>query len=222
MPLHPEIVVSGDGSHSVISPIFNTLYHSQHGALSEAKVVFIQAGLEYLLEKGYERIKVFEMGFGTGLNAVLTKIWAEQHKVEIIYHTVEAYPVSLDTIRQLNYGALFGHHDDLVALHELNWDDRHTISAHFTFCKWHKRIEELQLEEKFDVVYFDAFAPATQPHLWEEGILAKLYGWLEAGGVLTSFCAQGAFKRNLKKVGFEVQRLPGPPGKREMTRAIKP
>lgn len=221
MPNNHEIILSGDGSHTLISPIFQTAYHSHHGAITESEVVFIEAGLTFLQSQGYQNIRVFEMGFGSGLNALLAKIWSEKEKINLKYHTVEAYPVPIEVIRQLNYTDKIGHHQDFLSMHTCSWGDEHVIDDHFVFCKWKCPIEELQLNKTFDAIFFDAFAPSSQPHLWEEKNIKKMYDLLQYGGVLTSFCAQGAFKRHLKAVGFTVQSLPGPPGKREMTRAIK-
>jgi tRNA U34 5-methylaminomethyl-2-thiouridine-forming methyltransferase MnmC len=221
MPDNHEIILSGDGSHTLISPIFQTAYHSHHGAITESEVVFIEAGLEFLQSKGYQNIRVFEMGFGTGLNAILAKIWAEKEQITLQYHTVEAYPVPLEVINRLNYSEKIGHQEHFFNLHTTAWGQEHIISKYFGFCKWQSTIEDLELNETFDAIFFDAFAPSSQPHLWEEKNIKKMYNLLQPGGVLTSFCAQGAFKRHLKTVGFSVQSLPGPPGKREMTRAIK-
>jgi tRNA U34 5-methylaminomethyl-2-thiouridine-forming methyltransferase MnmC len=221
MPDNHEIILSGDGSHTLISPIFQTAYHSHHGAITESEVVFIGAGLAFLQSQGYQNLRVFEMGFGTGLNAILAKIWSEKEKISIKYHTVEAYPVPLEVISQLNYTNIIGHQQDFISIHTSSWGDEHMISDHFVFCKWQSTIESLELNELFDAIFFDAFSPSFQPHLWEEKNIKKMYDLLRQGGVLTSFCAQGAFKRHLKAVGFIVEALPGPPGKREMTRAIK-
>jgi tRNA U34 5-methylaminomethyl-2-thiouridine-forming methyltransferase MnmC len=216
-----EIIVSGDGSHTIISPIFKTAYHSHHGALTESEVVFIQAGLEYLKSHDFKKISVFEMGFGTGLNAILAWIWAEKEQIPVTYHTVEAYPVPTELITQLNYVDKIGYQDSYMQLHTCTWAQEHKLSDFFTFCKHQSTIESLVLDQQFDVIFFDAFAPSSQPHLWEQDNIQKMYDLLKYNGVLTSFCAQGAFKRYLKAVGFTVESLAGPPGKREMTRALK-
>ncbi len=219
--LKPTIEVSGDGSHTVKSPIFNTLYHSNHGALSESMTVFIDAGLNYLKSQGYTSIEVFEMGFGTGLNALLTYQWAVDKKIPIKYHTVEAYPVDISVIEALNYGDRCGDKYILENLHLSTWDEAHTLSKYFTFKKYHTEVEKLDIKDKFNVIFYDAFAPNTQAHLWEAPLLQKMYNILNPNGILVTFCAQGAFKRHLKSVGFDVYGIPGPPGKREMTRALK-
>lgn len=222
MSQKPELIISGDGSHSIVSPLFNTLYHSTHGAITESKVVFIDAALNYLLASNYKSINVFEMGFGTGLNAVLAQQWAEKHQTSLNYHTVEAFPIDLETVYSLNYGTILDCKDIFFHLHEVDWNKSLNISPYFNFCKWNQTIETLEVHQKFDAIFYDAFAPSEQPELWQVPILAKMFDQLYHGGVLTSFCAQGAFKRNLREAGFKVESIPGPPGKREMTRAIKP
>lgn len=221
MPKKSEIVLSDDGSHSVLSSKFHTTYHSTHGALTESSVVFIDAGLNFQKEKGYKRLSVFEMGFGTGLNALLAKLWSDKNKFSIDFFTVEAFPIEREIIDSLNYGELVENTTDLLEIHDCSWERKHQLSDFFSISKFQTKIEDLGIEDKFDVVFYDAFGPGVQPELWESDILGKIYNILNPGAVLTTFCAQGAFKRNLKSVGFEVYRLPGPPGKREMTRAIK-
>jgi tRNA U34 5-methylaminomethyl-2-thiouridine-forming methyltransferase MnmC len=221
MPEQPEVFLSGDGSHTLISNVFQSSYHSKHGAITESNVVFIQAGLDFLLANKYEKIRVFEMGFGTGLNALLTCQWATQHNVQLYYHTVEAFPINIDIVKELNYGKLCQNELGFQKLHQTSWDQIHVISENFMLQKYLSKIEDIEITEKFDIIFYDAFGPTTQAELWSEHILHKMYHLLDDNGILVSFCAQGAFKRNLKAVGFVVESLSGPPGKREMTRAIK-
>ncbi|MBK8626863.1 MAG: tRNA (5-methylaminomethyl-2-thiouridine)(34)-methyltransferase MnmD [Saprospiraceae bacterium] len=221
MSEQPKVFLSGDGSHSLISSTFDTSYHSKHGAITESTVVFIEAGLDYLANHGYRSIRVLEMGFGTGLNAILAFNWAKKHHTPIQYQTVEAYPISNKIASSLNYGKLCHEENIFQSLHLLDWNQNHSLSETFTFQKHLCKMEDIDLPSAFDVIFFDAFAPANQPELWTVNMLSNMIDCLEDGGVLVSFCAQGAFKRNLKTVGFKVEPLPGPPGKREMTRAIK-
>ena len=222
MPETELIQLSGDGSHTMISRLFdNTTYHSRHGAISESNVVFIDAGLNYHLLQEKKQIRVFEMGFGTGLNALLSYIWSKIHQIDISYQTVEAYPINSSVAEQLNYSSILGEKSIFDLLHNLSWDEKHLIRDTFTFQKYHCLIEEVKITDHVDVIYYDAFAPSNQPHLWEVPILSKMYDLLDDGGILVSYCAQGAFKRNLRFCGFQVESIPGPTGKREMTRAIK-
>lgn len=216
-----QIFLSGDGSHSIISSNFETSYHSKHGAVTESTVIFIKAGLDFLAAQGYTNINIFEMGFGTGLNALLSYSWAEKHHIQINYHSVEEFPLATEVTSQLNYGNIFQLHEVFNKLHEAPWREMQKLSRYFSFIKYDKKLEDFEEPDKFDVIFYDAFAPANQPELWNVPMMLKMYNLLDISGVLVSFCAQGAFKRNLKTAGFSVESIPGPPGKREMTRAIK-
>ena len=218
-----SVVPTTDGSNTLFTSQFNASYHSVHGALEESKVVFIQLGLQYLAEKGYQHIRLFEMGFGTGLNAALSLQYAGQHGLTIQYTGVEAFPVPIEIIQQTNLSALFAAPFDEVFmdLHRLPWNQNHQLRQGSIFTKWHTVLEDFESENKFDLIYFDAFAPECQPELWSEEILQKMYDLLDRNGVLTTYCAKGIFKRTLKKVGFHLENHPGPGRKREITRAIK-
>lgn len=219
---HEMIQTSGDGSHTVLSKTFEDVtYHSRHGAIAESNVVFIDAGLNYHLSRGKKQIKVFEMGFGTGLNALLSYIWSREKQVSVDYQTVEAYPLESHIFLQLNYAEILGEKSVFESLHTIAWDQKHVIADFFSFNKHLSLVEDVKIDGRVDVIFYDAFAPSSQPHLWEIPILEKMYGVLNNGGILVSYCAQGAFKRNLKTCGFLVESIPGPPGKREMTRAVK-
>lgn len=222
MPDRSVIQLSGDGSHTVVSKIFEDVtYHSKYGAIAESNIVFIDAGLKYHFEKGKDNISIFEMGFGTGLNALLSFLWSKENNVRIDYQTVEAYPIDATVFNNLNYTDILGERQVFESFHNLDWNQSHIITELFNFKKHLSLIEDLSLDKCFDVVFYDAFAPSSQPHLWELPILNKMYQILNDGGILVSYCAQGAFKRNLKSCGFTIESIPGPPGKREMTRAIK-
>jgi tRNA U34 5-methylaminomethyl-2-thiouridine-forming methyltransferase MnmC len=222
---NPVIQLSADGSHTIISELFKVAYHSHHGAIIESNVVFIDAGLNFILKSisssSTSPVKVLEMGFGSGLNAFLSALWANEHKIKIEYHTVEAYPISDSIIEKLNYPDILGYLDIFLNIHSCAWEKLVTISEYFSIFKYHTTIEEVTPVSTFDLIYYDAFAPPTQPHLWEEPILKKMNYLLNLNGILVSYCAQGAFKRKLKATGFTVESVPGPPGKREMTRAHK-
>lgn len=217
------ILPTSDGSNTLFTSRFNASYHSIHGALEESKVVFIQLGLQYLANRGCQNIRLFEMGFGTGLNAALSFQFASQHGLTLHYTGAEAFPVPIETIQQTNLSSLFDTpYDQLyIELHQLPWNQEHLLLQNDHFLKWHTSLEEFESEHKFDLIYFDAFAPECQPELWSEEILLKMYNLLDHNGVLTTYCAKGIFKRNLKKVGFHLENHPGPGRKREITRAIK-
>ncbi|MEZ5044466.1 MAG: tRNA (5-methylaminomethyl-2-thiouridine)(34)-methyltransferase MnmD [Saprospiraceae bacterium] len=212
-----------DGSHSVFSATYGVSYHSKYGAIQESEHVFIKAGL---FEKALAQpdIAILEIGFGTGLNAFLSLIDAKNKGLHIDYVAVENYPLPFESAKQLNYPEelrvpslrpLF------EQMHSMEWGIPMPISPNFTFTKWLKDFQALDFEPVFDIIFFDAFAPSAQPELWEEDMLRIMYKSLKNNGILVTYCAKGIVKRALKTVGFTVESLKGPPGKREMTRAKK-
>lgn len=221
-----RIVETQDGSHSLISDQFGVSYHSKYGALQESRHVFIEAGLHLKLP-GLAQVNVLEMGLGSGLNALLSLVAAHETRKNITYHAVEAFPISLEQAQSLNFADfLNGDTDKWRALfqdiHRVSWGEEHVLSDGFRFQKWQAQIQDQTLPADFyHVVYFDAFAPSSQPELWTPDVLGKFYDALAPGGVLVTYCAKGVVKRTLKSLGFRVEGIPGPPGKREMTRAIK-
>ena len=217
-----EIVETGDGSKTIRIVDLDENYHSSHGALQEALHVFIKNGLLEFKEKS--QISIFEMGFGTGLNTFLSAIKSSDLKLKIEYSGVEAFPVSEDEIIALEYAQLVG--DENVELykkiHSSSWEEMNEISAFFTLKKIKNHLQNLELEkESFDIIYYDAFGPRAQDEMWSVELFKKMYDSLKVGGFLVTYCAKGQVKRNMKEVGFTIEPLPGPPGKREMTRAWK-
>lgn len=220
-----EVVLSHDGSHTLESKRFGVSYHSHFGAVEESLTVFLSAGFHALRLKGWTSIRIFEMGFGTGLNALLSKIEADKFQIPCFYHGIEAYPIDTDVAASLNYTAALQcseEEDSFLRMHTCPSDEELVLSDYFTFKKSIGNIETFNFENQYDVIYFDAFAPSAQPELWKPELLGRLYKYLEDGGILVTYCAKGQFKRDLKAVGFEVEALPGPGKKREMTRAWKP
>ena len=215
-----EIFETQDGSHSILSKQYGVSYHSKYGAIQESRHVFLQAGLHYKALQQKD-LAILEIGFGTGLNALLTFEEAERHQWNIHYETVEAFPIELPQALQLNYPARLNTEKlsgIFIALHSCSWEEIHRLSPFFTFRKVCQSFQEIQYERQFDLIYFDAFAPDAQPELWEPPLLSLLYKALRPGGMLVTYCAKGSVKRAFKAVGFQVEALPGPPGKREMTR----
>jgi len=217
-----EIVSSGDGSHTLFLPDMNETYHSMHGAFTESQYVFIEKGLGSL-STDRDEIRILEIGFGTGLNALLSWKWAEENTKKLNITTLEPFPLSEEVIDKLNYGNLVSllWSEKYTNLHKAAWEELVEISDYFSLTKHKAKLEEVPLRTTFDLIYFDAFAPNKQPEVWELANIEKCYSLLGNGGVLVSYCAQGQFKRNLKAAGFEVEVLQGPPGKKEMTRAWK-
>jgi tRNA U34 5-methylaminomethyl-2-thiouridine-forming methyltransferase MnmC len=218
-----RIIETQDGSHSLFSEEYGVSYHSKYGAIKESMHVFIEAGLFYkAIQK--KQLRILEMGFGTGLNAFLTFLEAQRLGLEIHYTGVEAYPVPDELTNQLNYPAVLGEgkrRDIFQRIHRSDWSEPVSLSPEFTFEKQLLPFDGLKLKPHFDLIYFDAFAPSAQPELWESLSMQKMYDALLPGGLLVTYCAKGTFKRTLLNLGFEVEALKGPPGKREMTRAKK-
>ena len=218
-----EIIDTGDGSKTIYIPEWNEHYHSSHGALQEAQHVFISNGLNTKTE---DYLSIFEMGYGTGLNALLTYFSSEKRNQYIHYLGLEAFPPSEEEWKAMNYSDFSKDVDSLSVYEAMNnaeWDKETSISEHFVLDKRIAKIQELELQpESIDLVYYDAFGPRVQPELWTEEIFKKIFNWLSPGGIFVTYCAKGQVKRDLKSAGFIVESLPGPPGKREMTRATKP
>lgn len=211
--------VTGDGSSTLYSEKYGETYHSRHGAIQESMHVFIEMGLRALPSDKNE-ISILEMGLGTGLNALLTALHQEKRIIQ--YVGIEAEPISEETAKGLNYvEALADSELILNQIHALPWHEKHTLQADFQLFKFKGKLEEFEPApgQKFDLIYFDAFAPGTQPELWTEAVFEKLFAYCNAGALLTTYCAKGAVRRAMIAAGFEVERLPGPPGKREMLRA---
>ncbi|MBV6643976.1 MAG: tRNA (5-methylaminomethyl-2-thiouridine)(34)-methyltransferase MnmD [Cyclobacteriaceae bacterium] len=216
-----KIIKTDDGSHTLLNVALNETYHSWRGAMGESVQVFIESGLEYLYHER-EKISILEIGFGTGLNAVLAYQFAQQRMVNLEFETLEPYPIPPEIYQQLNYFSDQPRWSKaLQALHDHSWDVRHDFE-HFQFLKRQETLESYQPEKNFDVIFFDAFAPSKQAAVWSLPNIQKCYRSLATGGILVTYCAQGQFKRNLLATGFEVESLPGAMGKKEMVRARKP
>ncbi len=223
-PQEIKIVASGDGSHTIFHSGLNETYHSMHGAVQESEHVFIKAGLEQLISSK-TCIHIFEVGFGTGLNAWLTYKAIAGSASKIIYHSIEPYPLSEEIYSQLNYTKDIEDkslNDFFLKLHTAPWDEEVELNSNFVLKKIKAKLEEYKPQEGyFDLIYYDAFAPSKQAEMWLPENIEKVYNLLTKGGILVTYCARGQFKRDLKAVGFTVETLVGPPGKKEMTRAEK-
>jgi tRNA U34 5-methylaminomethyl-2-thiouridine-forming methyltransferase MnmC len=244
-----HIIETSDGSHSLFVRSLNETYHSRHGAMQESQWVFIKHGLpsaslghrpSAVGERSRTTVgernrttvgersrttlghQILEVGFGTGLNALLAMRWAEEHQVHVHFTTLETNALSLELAEQLNYASSEQERSDFLKMHAAVWDQDIVITPHFTL---HKALREVQTEsahEVFDVIFFDAFGPPTQPEMWTTAIFQRMFNALKPGGILVTYCAKGQVRRDMQSVGFSVERLPGPPGKREMLRATKP
>lgn len=225
MALNPKIEVTEDGSNTLVHPKFNAHYHSVFGAVQESNHVFIDSGLKFQQPNLQDnRCRILEVGFGSGLNAFNTLISSEELSLNIDYVAVEQYPISLETVSQLNFPTAFKREDlqsTFNKMHDVVWEKPVKISENFTLEKRQQDIFNLKDENDYDLIFYDAFGPGAQPELWTAPIFEILYKSLKEQGVLVTYCAQGAARRAMQSVGFAVQRCPGPPSKRHMLRAVK-
>ncbi len=217
-----EIITTEDGSNTLRNPELDETYHSIHGAIRESRHVFIENGLKCFIGVDKHEISIFEVGFGTGLNAVLTLEVARAQKQMVRYTTIEPFPLPENIWSILNYPQTLSNVDDFYSIHRSQWQVGTTLDPYFELFKMRSTLQEFELEaESFDLVYFDAFAPSKQPQLWEPGVLEKVVTAIKPGGILVTYCAKGLLKRDLKALHMTVETLSGPPGKKEMVRARK-
>jgi len=227
--MHDElrIITTSDGSSSLLNTTLNETYHSTHGAIQESSHVFIKNGLQYFIEKNNPAsVSVFEVGFGTGLNALLAFVLSEKNNTQIEYTSIEAFPVDWELASHLNYPVQLGGNElptYFQLLHQTEWNIKIEITACFSLQKVKTTIQDFDFPaHQFDVVFFDAFAPAKQPEMWTLPVLEKICSAMKSKGVFVTYCAKGQLKRDLRSLGMLMETLPGPPGKREMVRALKP
>lgn len=214
---------TGDGSYTLHLPEWDEQYHSKHGAIAEALHVFIKEGLHHWFsEHGATSVSVLEIGFGTGLNAFLTFLESEKQLFGVQYTGVEAYPLALAEISKLNYTSLLNASEEIfLKMHQCPWGVPSSLSENFQLTKQQQFFSEINAENKYGLIYFDAFGIRVQPELWTAAIFQKMYAALTPGGVLVTYAANGNARRAMQAVGFKVERLPGPPGKKEMLRGAK-
>lgn len=220
--LCPEIQTTADGSVTLYREDIDEHYHSVKGALAESRRVYLELGWE-AAAASRKKVTVFEVGFGTGLNAALTALAADSEQVTTTYFAVELYPLPADIISRLSplRGEEYGHYFKKV--NGAEWDKPVEFSPFFTLNKINADLLSMQLPRGIDVVYFDAFAPEKQPQMWSESIFRRLFEAMNGGALLTTYCAKGSIRRMLQDIGFSTERLAGPPGgKREVLRATKP
>lgn len=218
-----QIITTHDGSHSLLNPELNETYHSVHGARQESLHVFIKHGLEYVVEQQQKnQVRILEIGFGTGLNALLTAVYASQNHLNVEYTALEAFPVNESIWQQLNYPGGEAERKAFYNLHHAPWNEWAEPVKGFMLNKINTTLQLASLGHAyFDLVYFDAFAPGKQPGMWTLPMLQKTIESLVSKGVFVTYCAKGQLKRDLASLGTTVETLQGPPGKREMIRAIK-
>lgn len=215
-----KLKITEDGSHTLYVPEIDECYHSTHGSVQEAMLIFIQYGF---LESEKEEINILEIGFGTGLNAFLTLLEAEKSSKKVNYTAVELYPVETSKAILLNYPELIdiSKRADFEKLHASEWNKWEEISLNFRLNKIKGDFTKTDFTDKIDVIYFDAFSPEKQPEMWTPELFRKLYLCSSENAVLTTYCCKGEVKRAMKEAGFLIEKLPGPIGKREILRAKK-
>lgn len=216
-----EIITTGDGSKTIQIMDWQEQYHSKHGAIQEAYHVFIKSGLD-LFEN--QEINILEIGFGTGLNTFITLIEFDKRNLKVNYTGVEAYPVSIEELNQLNYLEelkSLSRKADFDLMHTSPWGDKVEIVENFNLKKEQILFKEISAIAEYDLIYFDAFGARVQPELWTVEIFQIMFNAMKSNGYLVTYAAKGSVRRAMQEVGFLVERLPGPPGKREMLRAKK-
>ncbi|MFV0590326.1 MAG: tRNA (5-methylaminomethyl-2-thiouridine)(34)-methyltransferase MnmD [Draconibacterium sp.] len=217
-----RLIETADGSKTLFIPEMNEQYHSVNGALTESNYVFLQQG--YQAHKA-KLPTVFEVGFGTGLNALITALEANKRKRKTRFVSIEKYPISIDEIRALEYGSLFEDNANQLFqdIHCAGWNNETYISDYFSIYKIQGDLTSYTFgeDQKFDIIYFDAFGPDKQPKMWQPDIFLKIYTACRQDAIFVTYSAKGEIRRNLAACGFEMERLPGPPGKRQMLRGIK-
>jgi len=211
------VEITADGSPTIAIPEMQVTYHSRHGAVQESMHVFIEAGLRYMLPSSTTPLRIFEMGFGTGLNAWLSWQEAMRNNTALYYYAVEKFPLQADEYALLEYGNAAA----LQQLHKSAWNTDVMMDTTFTLHKKHAALTDIALSPIFDVIYYDAFAPNAQPELWTTAVFEQLFSFLQPGGILVTYCSKGDVRRAMIAAGFMVEKIPGPPGKREMLRAKK-
>lgn len=217
MLIHPATEPTDDGSPTLVHPLFGERYHSCHGSVTESRHTFIDAGLAQCTRP---RASIFEMGFGSGLNALLSLMYAAEHQTDITYHAIDLYPVDPSVCRALSYPELAGCDRELFhALHDAPWDRLTAITDRFTILKRECDIADYHFDHTYDLAYWDAFAPDSTPEAWSCEVFGRLHRHMSPGGILVTYCAKGSVKQALRQAGFAVTRLPGAPGKRHMVRA---
>lgn len=220
-----NIINTGDNSQTIRHPENGETYHSVHGAITESICVFINAGINYLNSQGITRFDIFEMGLGTGLNALLTAMYAKHREnLDFHYDAIDTLFLKNNLVEKLTYPHMVKFEDaDVVfnQIHSMPINETKSLIKNFHFQKQQIDFHSFIPSKKYNIIFYDAFAPNCQPELWNISSFEKLNSMLVINGIVTTYCAKGQVKRDLKSCGFEIEALPGPPGKREMTRAIK-
>jgi tRNA U34 5-methylaminomethyl-2-thiouridine-forming methyltransferase MnmC len=218
--MNRELRITDDGSHTVFYKDLDEPYHSVYGAIQESRHVFIEQGFFQLRQTP---VRILEVGLGTALNLLLTVFSSEEKGTEVYYHAVEKYPLLPEEYNQLNFNKFLPDHGSewLSSIHDAAWDTEVRITNWFTIFKERSDVKAMKTSGRFDLVYFDAFAPDKQPELWGTEVFTMLATLMNQGAVLVTYTAKGSVRRTMQSCGFRVEKVPGPPGKREMIRAVR-
>lgn len=218
-----KLLMTSDGSLTIEQPSLGVTFHSKHGAIQESRHVFIREGFQFLLtQKNYSSVSVFEMGFGTGLNALLTFFEAESKNISVQYTALDLFPLSAHLLEKLHYEIGFTNALPVFKkLHAAEWNVEEMITPNFTLRKQQEDLLSFNADLKFDLIYFDAFGSGSQPELWSVEVFQKMFSILEDDGVFVTYSSKGDVRRAMQAAGFKVEKIQGPPGKREMVRARK-
>ena len=219
--MNTELKITADGSHTIINKDLNVSYHSTHGAIQESQHVYIDTGLRHIKKK---KISILEVGFGTGLNALLTLMNSDDNHSEILYEAIELHPLDSVCISSLNYLSILNAEylrEKFMAMHSSPWNAQTNISGTFQLNKLHGDIRDIAISSTFDLVYFDAFDPAVQPEIWTTDVFKKIYMSMNEGGTLVTYSSKAVIRRMMETAGFRIEKVQGPWGKREIVRAEK-
>lgn len=217
-----SLILTKDGSNTLYSKVFAETYHSKNGAISESEHVFIQSGLAYIhLQQMH--VSILEIGFGTGLNAILSYLYAQKKECNISYTAIEPFPINMDCVKELNFSSILTNDEQRLVFEQMHQSQAGESLQYdnFSFVRYQEKLSSFITEKTFSLVYYDAFSPNTQPEMWTNDVFEHLHSMMQTGAVLVTYCAKGAVKRILKSLGFSLHRLPGANGKREMIRAVK-
>jgi tRNA U34 5-methylaminomethyl-2-thiouridine-forming methyltransferase MnmC len=221
MKTDSRLVLTADGSHTVVNETLGIHYHSIFGSIQESERVFIELGFQEAMSRFPGELSVFEMGLGTGLNALMTARDARKHRRAVNYVAVEAFPLPVDQALELNYDGLL--HTYWVAdIHLTPWERPAEINEFLTLTKRQTTLEDFETKQRFHLVYFDAFSPDAQPELWTVEVFAKIGSLMVPGGILATYCSKSTVQHHLREAGFVVEKHRGPARKREVVRAIWP
>ncbi|MFQ3341269.1 MAG: tRNA U34 5-methylaminomethyl-2-thiouridine-forming methyltransferase MnmC [Flavobacteriaceae bacterium] len=224
MKFSKQQIITDDGSSTIYIEGLKESYHSKHGAVVESDYIYLKQGLEHWTSKYPNKAcRILELGYGTGLMAYLTAQFSESNQKEIKYTSLEAYPLTSIELNELNYEKYFEKSPVLLfkEFSTLSWEELHKVTPCFSFTKKVVKFEYFSVNDQYDIIFYDAFGSHAQPELWTYDCMKKCYDLIAVQGVWVSYCAKGSVRRDLEEIGFEVSRLPGPPGKREMLRGVK-